>query len=542
MKTNIIKAINDPNLFRTFVTGDPEGDLATWKNWLTFLKVLHGLRVHKAEQKLVQRCTGRDASRLPRGGFQECLLLAGRRSGKSKTIALCGAFEAILSGLELGLSPGEIPMVSILSPTRFQSRIIHSYLRGVFDSTPLLQNEVIEQKRDGFVLRNGVEIAVLAGCPKVVRGFSNIACIIDEVAMFGLSEESKVRSDLELVRALRPSLASTGGRLLCVGTPFAAKGFAYKTWKKSYGNDTSDVLCWNAPSTLMNPTLDEGIVQRAIDDDPIAAEVEYCVRVGLFREDIDDFVSRAAVEALVIRGRDELPPRSGVSYAAFADVSGGRHDDAALAIAHREDRTIVLDCLQRFRSPHNPYEIVARMCATIRRYGCKKAIGDAYAAEWSRTAFRSHGIDYLRATSSVWKTGAAAVKKVAKPKSVLYSELLSKIHSGEIELLDNEVLISQLAGLQRRTRSGGRDTIDHAPGAFDDLANCVAGVCDAVMQRKIVLGSMLSDSHAGLSDFARAQRRHEEYQSEMEALASAGSDPGGREEWIRAMRQIGRHR
>ena len=46
-----------------------------------------------------------------------------------------------------------------------------------------------------------------------------------EIAMFGLSEESKVRSDTELVRALRPSLASTGGRLLCVGTPYAARGY-----------------------------------------------------------------------------------------------------------------------------------------------------------------------------------------------------------------------------------------------------------------------------------------------------------------------------
>jgi hypothetical protein len=32
------------------------------------------------------------------------------------------------------------------------------------------------------------------------------------------------------------------------------------------------------------------------------------------------------------------------------------------------------------------------------------------------------------------------------------------------------------AGLERRTARGGRDTIDHAPGGHDDLANVVAGV------------------------------------------------------------------
>jgi hypothetical protein len=30
-------------------------------------------------------------------------------------------------------------------------------------------------------------------------------------------------------------------------------------------------------------------------------------------------------------------------------------------------------------------------------------------------------------------------------------------------------------GLERRTSRGGRDSIDHAPGSHDDLANAAAG-------------------------------------------------------------------
>jgi hypothetical protein len=37
-------------------------------------------------------------------------------------------------------------------------------------------------------------------------------------------------------------------------------------------------------------------------------------------------------------------------------------------------------------------------------------------------------------------------------------------------------LLTQLVGLERRTARGGRDSIDHAPGAHDDLANAVAGL------------------------------------------------------------------
>jgi len=82
---------------------------------------------------------------------------------------------------------------------------------------------------------------------------SLLACVVDEIAFFGLSEESKVKNDSELIRALRPSLATTGGPLIAVGSPYAAKGYAYSTWKRSFGNDSSDVLVWNAPSTEINP-------------------------------------------------------------------------------------------------------------------------------------------------------------------------------------------------------------------------------------------------------------------------------------------------
>src|SRR5215211_482916 len=37
MTPNIVKAVGDPNLFRSYVTGSPDGDLGSWANWLAFL-------------------------------------------------------------------------------------------------------------------------------------------------------------------------------------------------------------------------------------------------------------------------------------------------------------------------------------------------------------------------------------------------------------------------------------------------------------------------------------------------------------------------
>ena len=63
-----------------------------------------------------------------------------------------------------------------------------------------------------------------------------------------------------------------------------------------------------------------------------------------------------------------------------------------------------------------------------------------------------------------------------KPKSDLYRDLLPLINAKRLDLIDDKRLQAQLCGLERRTSRAGKDSIDHAPNAHDDVANCVAGV------------------------------------------------------------------
>jgi hypothetical protein len=44
-------------------------------------------------------------------------------------------------------------------------------------------------------------------------------------------------------------------------------------------------------------------------------------------------------------------------------------------------------------------------------------------------------------------------------------------------------LISQLVGLERRVFRSGKDSIDHAPGGHDDVANAVAGLCSGAINK-----------------------------------------------------------
>ena len=61
-------------------------------------------------------------------------------------------------------------------------------------------------------------------------------------------------------------------------------------------------------------------------------------------------------------------------------------------------------------------------------------------------------------------------------KSEIYRDFLPRLNSREVDLLDVKRLRTQFLGLERRTARGGRDSIDHAPGAHDDVANAAAGV------------------------------------------------------------------
>jgi hypothetical protein len=396
---------------------------------------------------------------LPSDGFDTALFLTGRRSGKSRIAAVIGAYEAALAGHEAKLAKGEQGFVAICSPTRSQSRIVKNYLRAIFEA-PILAREVVRETKQGFELRSGIAIEIITGDFRTVRGFTLVAAIVDEICFFGLDEESKIKSDTELVRAIQPSLATCGGKFIGISSPYAKRGWSYKQYQRNFANDAGKTLIWNCPSRTMNETLSQRIIDDAMAEDMAAALSEYG---GQWRDDVGIFIPREVLERLVVPGRTELLPDEKARYSAFVDVSGGRADDSTLAIAHRAERKVVIDLIRRWRPPFNPYEVIRDMTQEVRRYGLHRVTGDNYSAEFVAQAFQGYGVRYTKAE---------------KPKSALYVELLPRLCSGEMELPDDEALINQLAGLERRTRSGGKDIIDHPPGGHDDLANALAGVAE----------------------------------------------------------------
>jgi hypothetical protein len=466
---NIIAAIKDPNIFRSFLANQA-GSIASWGNWLCALRVLYGLPTPTRYAELIKSCTGRDASGLPIEGFRTALFLVGRRCGKSRSASMCGAYEAALGQHEKHLARGEQGVVAVVAPTRLQARVCKNYLSAIFQ-VPVLKAEVVDQDRTGFTLRSGIRLEVMTGNFKTIRGFTLVAAIIDEICFFGVDEEAKIKSDTELVRAVSPSLATSHGKLIAISSPYMKKGWAFRMWKRHLGREGGKTLIWNCASAIMNPTLDAGIVAEAMEEDAVAARSEYG---GLWREDICEFLPRSLVEQLVTKNRLELLPRREIQYSAFVDISGGRADDACLAIGHRLDRKTVLDKLVRVRPPFNPNQVIGRLAEECRQYGITHVVGDNFGAEFTASAFQASGVRY---------------SKCELVKSQLYLEFIAIACSNEVELLDDPAAVDQICGLERKTHAGGRDSVDHGQGAHDDLANVIAGLCTIVGKKKRIIGA-----------------------------------------------------
>jgi hypothetical protein len=170
------------------------------------------------------------------------------------------------------------------------------------------------------------------------------------------------------------------------------------------------------------------------------------------------FFDQASVLAAIVSGRRALPPEAVHRYCAFVDMSGGSNDDACLAIAHRQDRRIVVDLVEKQAGgvPFNPRHAIVKFARILREYRCASVTGDAYAGQTFRRDFEEREIGYRVTPLSA---------------SEAYEALEPKLNAGEIELPDLPILTEQLLCLVQR---GAKVT--HESGSHDDHACAVAGV------------------------------------------------------------------
>jgi hypothetical protein len=449
---SIVDFIEDSNL-----AGAACPKQETFASWKTALSVFQGEELETMEElDLFSICTELEEQRTT--PYKDAMFIVGRRGGKGRIAAAIGAYLASIPDYSTILAPGEIGLLPIIASDKSQARIVLNYCRDIFMLSPILKQQVEEELSWEIRLKNRIIIRVMTCSTAAVRGWTLIGAILEEV---GSWRSDGANPDKEILRAIRPGRLTTKGPIINISTPYRKIGILWDGYRKHFGIP-SNTLVWKAPSLVMNPTLDREEIAEEMIEDPENARCEYECQ---WRTDIMDFLSLESVEDCIVQGRVELPPVDGIRYVAFSDPSGGRSDAAALAIGHNDGQRVVLDLARRWRAPHDPAAVLGEMALILRSYGLSRVTSDRYAAEWPVKEFARH---YITCESS------------SKNKSELYLDLQPMINSGRVELLDNKQIKAELIGLERRTRSGGHDIIDHAPRAMDDLCNAVAG-CRSIL-------------------------------------------------------------
>jgi hypothetical protein len=451
------EALEDKNLLDF---GDP-----SWIAWRTLLLASRGEQLLPEEFEHFRKLTAREE--IPTAPVSEFWGVVGRRGGKSRAIAALAVYIACLC--EHTLAVGEVGRVIIVAGDRGQAAHVLKYCAGIIEASPILRQLVARQTSEEIELKSGIVIAVGTSNFRRVRGVTSVAAICDEIA-FWYSDDSS-NPDSEILTALRPTLATTGGPLIAISSPYARRGEMWAAYNRDYGPDGDpQVLVAQGSTTDLNlsglPALLSWI-KRRYEKDSVDATAEIGAQ---FRTDLESFVSPEKVDACTDPDF-ERTYHEGFGYLAFIDPSGGSADSMTMAIAHVEGDIAVLDLVREIIPPFNPSEVVEEFCAVMRGYKINRCLGDKYAMEWVVSAFSANGVLY---------------EHTEETKSELYGSLLPMLNSGTVALLTHDRLRRQLLSLERRTGRGGRDIIDHPRNQHDDVANAVAG---ALVLAKLEPGS-----------------------------------------------------
>ncbi len=144
------------------------------------------------------------------------LLNCSRQAGKSTVTAALALRTALLE-------PGAL--VLLLSPSLRQSSEIFRKVMATYTAmgrpVPAVQESALQ-----VTLGNRSRLVSLPGSEETVRGFTASLVVIDEAA----------RVPDDLYRAVRPMLAVSRGRLVCLSSPFGRRGFFYDSWTDPAGD------------------------------------------------------------------------------------------------------------------------------------------------------------------------------------------------------------------------------------------------------------------------------------------------------------------
>lgn len=147
--------------------------------------------------------------------WARALLNCSRQSGKSQVAAALALHEALTRPRSL---------VLLLSPSQRQSgELFRDKLLPLWRA---LERPLEDRPPTQLTLElaNASRIITLPGSEGGIRGYSDVRLLV-------VDEAARVPDDL--YRAVRPMLAVSSGRLICMSTPFGRRGWFFEEWHEA---------------------------------------------------------------------------------------------------------------------------------------------------------------------------------------------------------------------------------------------------------------------------------------------------------------------
>jgi len=440
--------------------------------WRAVTRAAWGSPMAPDERELFLKLSGgRDPAA---GGFDRLLVVAGRRAGKSETIARWATFEALHGSHEVALAPGQIGVAAVITPEIKHAREIIAYAKGLAE-LPQVRRHVARVVDYAVTFKNGIEIRVVTANEMAVAA-TYVLVVFDEAAR--LPGEEAAVPDKAIVASVLPGMAPIRGaprrKLVAITSAFVDSGWAFEVDRDQFGRADADNLVVRGSTETFNPNIDRGWLERERRKDPLLAAREYGdgdTPPVWMPSVVESWFGAGIVDQCVDKGRRSMPREHGRSYVLAVDAAFSR-DNFALAVATRSGDVTTVVHVEAFRPPPggslSPRWCVDRTVDIASRYEIGAVHLDQYCAPVLIEAFEERG---LGAVKIDW-TGSGAKSKAAR-----YRAHREEMRDGKVRLPDDAALIREYRRVRGRMTQTGHETID-APGrGVDDRVSAVVMAC-----------------------------------------------------------------
>src|SRR5712691_4388023 len=462
------------------------------------LKGCYGMPLTEAELAVWAEATQRA---YPGIEFQEVTIVAGSRAGKaSRFLAVVVLYEAIYGAFMVNV--GESAVIPAVAQDARAAQIALRLMRDYLKASPALAPELVREKRDSLLLRNGVEIRVFPCTSRSIFGYSIPCGAMDEIGRFKF--EGAADSDIDIQASiLRGMVSYPKAKLFKVSTPSGKDGVLFGDFQESYGKEDPTRLVWQLSSEKMNPAgVDRAFLARMKARlDPVRYARLFDAE---FSEDLGVFLPAELVDRATARGVTVRPTAPGITYLSAVDANAGGEDAFTFSVCHLEGERgaerVVQDYGQAWekgRGPMNLESLVGQVCSVLEAYRMRTIFGDRLTGQWIQEAFARHGVSYQH--PYLKRRGDGKTDEVYVTRSLAYTEAAVLFRTEAISILDDPSTARELRNLEQ---SGSK--VDHPVGGHDDRANalCLAATM-AYEQRKRAGGGGFGPPSVHVRDYTR---------------------------------------